>query len=286
MKEKFSFRLKFDVFLLIIFLTISCVLLGFSGGSFIINFKSVGFGAVSAAERGVYAVSSFVTGTVSSIRELGALKKKYAVLTERLKDYELLQRSNADILRENKELKKLLKFSQEITTKNIPAEIIGFDPDNLYSGIIINRGTKQGIRKNMPVVAFQGSNSGVVGKIVQAGRTTSMIMPLYDYQCYVASFVQKTKDRGLVNGQGSPTLPLVMKYIQSGAQDDIAIGDKILASGEHNVFPKGTVIGSVVQIKQHDYESFLELLIDPVLNLSRLDYVFVLDVFTANQEAQ
>ncbi len=285
MKEKFSFRIKFDVFLLMFFLTVSSILLGLSGGTFIINFKSVGFSAVSRGERALYSFSSFITGTVSSIRELAELRKKYAVLTEQLKDYEVLQRSNADIRRENKELKQLLKFSHELTVKNIPAEIIGFDSDNLYSGIMINRGTKQGVRKNMPVVAFQGSNTGIVGKIVHVGRTTSMIMPLYDYQCYVAAAVQTTKDRGLINGQGKPSIPLVMKYVQSNARDDISLGDKIVTSGENYLFPKGAAIGTVVQIKKHDYESFLELLVEPVLNLSRLDYVFVLDISVENKGA-
>lgn len=285
MKRKFSFKIKRDIFLLILLLIISSVLLTFSGGRFIVDFKSVGFSVAAGTENAVHSVSAFVTDTVSAVRELAELRSKYLVLTEKLKDYELLQRSNADIRRENRELKELLGFADTVAYKNIPAQIIGFDPDNLYSGIIINRGTKHGIRKNMPVLAFQGSNVGLVGKIVQTGRNSSMVIPIYDYQCYVAASVQTTKHRGLLNGQGSAALPLIMRYVQKRAKDEIAIGDRILASGENNLFPKDSPIGVVTGIKVHDYETYLELTVQPIIDFSRLDYVFVLDLSSPHEEA-
>lgn len=285
MKKNFSFKRRLDVLLLIALLIISSVLLTFSGGKFIVDFKSVGFSVAAGTENAVHSLAAFVTDTVSAVRELAELRTKYAELTEQLKDYELLQRSNADIRRENRELKELLGFASEINYKNIPAQITGFDPDNLYSGIMINRGAKHGVRKNMPVIAFQGSNAGLVGKVVQVGRTSSMIIPMYDYQCYVAARVQTTKHRGLVNGQGSADIPLIMRYVQKRAKDEISIGDKILASGENNLFPKDSPIGIVTGIKVHDYETYLELTVDPIIDFARLDYVFVLDLSALQEEA-
>ena len=283
MKRKFSFKIKLDIFLLTLLLIISSVLLTFSGGRFIVDFKSVGFSVASGTENAVHSMSVFVTDMVSAVRELADLRSKYMALSEKLKDYELLQRSNADIRRENRELKELLGFADTIAYKNIPAQITGFDPDNLYSGIIINRGTKHGVRKNMPVLAFQGSNVGLVGKIVQTGRDSSMIIPIYDYQCYVAASVQTTKHRGLVNGQGAADLPLIMQYVQKRAKDEIGIGDRILASGENNLFPKDSPIGIITGIKVHDYENYLELTVQPIIDFFRLDYVFVLDLSGAQE---
>lgn len=285
MKRKFSFKIKLDVFLLILLLIISSVLLTFSGGRFIVDFKSVGFSVAAGTENAVHSLSAFVTDTVSAVRELAELRSKYVTLSEKLKDYELLQRSNADIRRENRELKELLGFADTIAYKNIPAQITGFDPDNLYSGIIINRGAKHGVRKNMPVLAFQGSNVGLVGKIVQTGRDSSMIIPIYDYQCYVAASVQTTKHRGLVNGQGTADLPLIMRYVQKRAKDEISVGDRILASGENDLFPKDSPIGVVTGIRVHDYETYLELTVQPIIDFSRLDYVFVLDMSGTNEGA-
>lgn len=278
MKKKFSFKIKLDIFLLILLLMLSSVLLTFSGGRFIVDFKSVGFSVAAGTETAVRSFSRFVTDTVSAVRELAELRSKYRALSEKLKDYELLQRSNADIRRENRELKELLQLQSTVAYKNIPAQVTGFDPDNLYSGIIINRGSKHGVRKNMPVLAFQGNAVGLVGKVVQIGRENSIIIPIYDYQCYVAATVQSTKHRGLVNGQGAFDLPLIMRYVQKRAKNEISIGDRVFASGEHGLFPKDSPIGIVTGIREHDYETYLELTVEPVIDLSRLDYVFLLDL--------
>ena len=285
MKKKL-FKFNIDAFLLIIFLLLSSVFMAFSGGSFILNFKQIGFSVTSSTEKAVYTVSSFIGDSVSAIRELWELKAKYSELSKLLENYELLQRSNADIKRENNELRNLLKFSDTIQTVNIPAEIIGYDPNNLYSGIIINRGIKHGIKKDMPVIAFQGTNMALVGKILQVGRTSSIIIPIYDYRCYVAAKMGIEKYRGVINGQGSEDFPLIMKYVKKRAKEDIKIGDKVVTSGldDSSLFPKNIPIGFISKIEAFDYETSLELSVDPIIDFATLEYVFVLDTSAVKKE--
>ena len=284
-KRKFSIKFQPEILFLTAYLLLSGIMLAFSSGGFVVNFRDIGFSLLSGTQRGVYSVSSFFSGTVTAIRELSDLKDKYLVLTKRLEDYELLQRSNADIRVENDRLKELLDFSQTLIIKNIPAEIIGRDPNNLYSGITINRGAKHGIKKNMPVISFQGSNTGLVGKIVQVGRNTSLIMPVYDYQCYISARLETSRYDGLVNGQGESNSPLIMKYVQKRAKDEIKIGDKIITSGETANFPKNVPIGFVSAIRGLDYETSLELEIESVIDFSRLENVFVLDINNPAEES-
>ncbi|AGT44260.1 rod shape-determining protein MreC [Treponema pedis] len=279
MKKKRSFKLNIEAFVLIVLLSVSSVFLAFSGGSFILNFKQIGFSVSSGTEKAVYNISSFIGESVAAVRELWELKSKYAELTKQLEKYELLERSNADIRRENEQLRSLLKFADSIRITNIPSEIIGYDPNALYSSMIINRGAKHGIRKDMPVIAFQNGNMALVGKIVQVGRASSMIIPVYDYRCFVAAKTDSAKHRGIVNGQGSADSPLIMKYIKKRAADDIKVGDKIVTSGfdESSLFPKNIPIGFVSKIKIQDYDTFLELSVEPIIDFSCLEYVFVID---------
>lgn len=277
-KRRLPLQFRRDAFLLCLYLMISGVFLAFSGGGFVVNFRDIGFGFMSGAQRGIYSVSSFFSGTVTAISELSDLRQKYQDLTARLEDYEILQRSNADIKTENERLKQLLGFSQSLSAKNIPAGIIGRDPNNLYSGLTINRGARQGIKKNMPVISFQGSNTGLVGKVVQVGRNTSLVMPVYDYQCFVGARLETSRYDGLVNGQGNADAPLVMKYVKKRAKDEIMVGDKIITSGENNLYPGNIPIGFVSKIRGLDYETSLELDIEPVIDFSRLENVFVLDM--------
>ncbi len=283
-KLPFTFRFHLDAFLLTVYLILAGIFLAFSTGGMVMNFRSIGFNLMSGTQRGVYSITGFFSGTVAAIRELSQLKDRYEALEERLKDYELLQRSNADIRLENERLKELLGFSESITLDNIPAQIIGRDPNNLYSGITINRGVRHGVRKNMPVISFQGSNTGLVGKIVQVGRSTSMIMPVYDYQCYVSARLEESRYMGLVNGRGSADSPLLMRYLKKRARDEIRVGDKIVASGENYNYPRDVPIGFVSSIRSLDYETSLELDIEPIIDFSRLENVFVLDLETLSQE--
>lgn len=282
--KRFSFKFQLDLFVMLIYVFVSGIFLAFSSGGFVVNFREVGFSFFSGVQRSVYSISTFFSGTINAITELGELREKYTQLLGRLEDYELLQRTNADIRLENYHLKELLGFSESLEAKNIPAEIIARDPNNLYSSITINRGARHGVKKNMAVVSFQGSNTALVGKIVQVGRSTSMIMPLYDYQCYVSARLQTNRYEGLVNGQGNPDTPLVMKYIKKRARDEIDIGDMIVTSGENYNYPKNIPIGFVTRIRGIDYETSLEIDLEPVIDFSRLENVFVLDLTSHSKD--
>lgn len=240
---------------------------------------------MSGIQRGVYSVTSFFSDSFNAVRELADLREKYRLLEDKLKEYETMQRSNAEIRKENERLRKLLSFTETITIKNIPAEIIGRDPSNLYSGITINRGAKDGIRKNMPVISFQGSVEGLVGKVVQVGRNTSMIMPMYDMQCYVSARMEDNRFYGLVNGQGNPESPLVMRYVQKRAREEIKTGERVITSGESDNYPKNIAVGTVTGINSNDYENSIEVMINPVVDFAKLDTVLVLDINSVNENA-
>ena len=105
------FRFGLSEFLLLIFVVFSGVMLAFNSGGFVINFQRVGFSLLSSVQKGVNAVSTGVCDTVNAVHELARLREENRELTERLKNYELLQRANSDIKKENERLKEQLDFS-------------------------------------------------------------------------------------------------------------------------------------------------------------------------------
>ena len=281
-------KFNFDIFLFAILLLFSSLLLWSSTGEFVLNFKEIGFSIVSGIEKPFFYIHSFFKNTASSIAELSSLKVKYEELAQKLNKYEILETSTLEIQKENKELRELLGFSQNIRTHNIVAEIIALDPHNLYYGIVINKGLKQGVRKNMPVIAFQNGNMALVGKITSVGKSSSVVLPLYDDRCYIAAKMEGAKYRGVVGGQGSDSLPLIMRYVKKRVKDEIKVGEKVLTSGldDMSIFPKNIPIGYISKIKMHDYETSLELSVEPIINFSILEYVFVLDVSHNNKEKE
>ncbi len=279
-KNKISFRLP--ELLLVIFVLISGVLLGFSSGSFVLNFKKIGFSVFSSVQAGVHKVADGVGSTFWAVKELARLKKEYAELTKKLENYEQMRRSNAEIRKENERLLEQLNFTTHLEEKNYPAQIISRDADNLYAYLTINKGSSSGIKKNMSVIAYQNGNSGLVGKVIQVGAFTSIVMPIYNLNCTVSARIQNSRDLGLVTGKGKEELPLAMNYIKKRVLEDLHYGDVVVTSGENSNYMRDLPIGTISKISVIDYNSSLDIELTPVIDFSRLENVIVVDIREIN----
>jgi rod shape-determining protein MreC len=269
-------RISADVYVFIILMLVSFSLLLFSTRSFVINIKDTGLSLFSGIRGTIHTVSSGISRTVLSIHELVELRAGYNELLNRISDYEHLERSVSEIRAENNRLREQLNFSQGLLYKHIPAEISGRDPDNVFSAFIINKGKIHGIENSMPVIAFQNGMQALVGKVIQTGHVESFVMPLYDLRCFVSARLVQERYEGIVEGQGSPALPLLMRSIAKRARDDVNTGDIIVTSGMGGVYPAGITIGRVTKILFQEYETSIELELESAIDFSRLEYVFVI----------
>ena len=276
-KNKFNFQLRFPEFFLIGLILLSGVSLAFSSGGFVISIKKIGFSIFSTVEKGIHFIIDGSVETVNSVKELSKLKKDYNELIIKLENYEQMQRTNADIRKENERLREQLDFSVSMDEKNIPAQIISRNLDSAYSYLTIDKGTINGIKKNMPVVAIQHGNRGLVGKVVQVGTFTSQIMPIYNIDNIVSARIQNTRDLGLVNGLGSQDKPLNMQYIRKRVLDDLHYGDIIVTSGENDNYMRDIPIGSISKITVLDYNSQLNIELIPIIDFARLETVIVVN---------
>lgn len=283
MARKFArFRFQLPELVLTLLVVFSGIMLAFSSGGFVISIEKVGFAVVSTFQKGVNVVTSGISNTVNAVHELSRLREENAALTEKLKNYEYMQRTNTEIRKENERLKEQLSFSHSIEQKNYVAQIIGRDPDSLYSGLMINKGSRHGIRKNMPVIAVQGGTVGLVGKIVTVGLGTSLVMPVYDLKCSVSGRIQNTRDIGLVNGKGNSETPLSMKYIKKRVLEELHFGDLVVTSGESENYIRDIPIGSISKITVLDYDSSLDIEVTPIIDFARLETVIVTDLKEEN----
>ncbi len=263
------------VFAALMFISFSMLLL--STRSFVVNFRDVGFSLFSGIRGSMYVVSSFASRTVLSIRELAELRREYTELVARVERFDRLERDAAEIKRENMRLREQLGFSQTILYRQVPAQIIGRDPDNLFSALVINKGVRDGIRKNMPIIAYQNGVQGLAGRVVQVGRLESLIMPVYDSSSFVSARLAESRYEGIVEGQGSSEDPLVMRYIKKRAKDEINFGDLVVSSGMGGIYPKDLIIGRVIRVLDQEYETSIEVELESVVDFSRLEYVFAVE---------
>jgi len=256
---------------------VSILLLMFSSASFIFNVKNAGLSFFLGVRGGIYEVTSFVSRTVLSVRELADLRKEHAELVKQLERYQELERSNAEIYQENIRLWEQLGFARSLRYRRISAQISGRDPNNLFSAVVINKGSYSGVSNNMPVVAWQDGVQALVGKVIQTGAFESLVMPVFDVNSQVSSRFSVSRYEGIVEGQGNPEAPLLMRFVPKRARNDINIGDIIITSGMGGIFPAGINIGRVSGVNVLEYENTLEAEVIPMVDFSRLEYVFVIE---------
>jgi rod shape-determining protein MreC len=288
-KRSAPIHVRLNFFLFVFLVLLSAATLALSSGGFIVDFKRLGFSIFSTLQSGVSAAVSGVKQAAGAAKELVRLKQEYDRLVERLEKYEDFQRTNAELIAENERLREQLGFPGGYREKyrNYSAMIIARGPDEHYSSITINKGSVQGIRKNMPVIAVQNGEVGLVGKIVSVGRGTSMVMPIYNSDYHVSARIKSPENRlnageiGLVTGGEVPDAPLSMSYIKKRALDEgnLHYGDIVVTSGETDNYLGGIPVGSISKITTVSYDpSSLKIELTPIIDFSRLEIVLVVDV--------
>ncbi|MDR0643723.1 MAG: rod shape-determining protein MreC [Treponema sp.] len=273
--NKRVFKAERAVFCLLFF--VSLLLLFFSTRIFVANFKDAGLSFFLGARNGVHKIAGTISDMALAIKEIAVLREEYAELTDRIARYEELERNASEILSENQRLREQLDFARTVTYKNIPVKIIGRDPDNLFSALVINKGAHSGVSENMPVIAFQNGTQALVGKVIKAGLFESMVMPLFDPRSFVAARFAYSRYEGIVGGQGGIDKPLVMRFIQKRARNELNFGDVVVSSGMGGIYPPDVNIGRVSNILYQESEISMQVELEPSVDFSRLEYVFVVN---------
>jgi len=148
----------------------------------------------------------------------------------------------------------------------LPARVIASSADSASRVIYINRGDRDGVRRNMGVI----TPDGVVGKVLESYSGTAEVLLVTDKDSGVGALLADTRVQGPVSGAGEPLL--TMKYVSN--DENVTLGEKIVTSGEDRIFPKDLPVGNVAEIKAG--VPFKQIHVTPAAHLDRLEEVLVL----------
>lgn len=168
---------------------------------------------------------------------------------------------------ENERLKKLLKFQEQFAIKTTVARVIAKDVTSEFRSVRINRGSEQGVRKNMAVL----THDGVVGRVLRVTAQTADVVTLLDFQSAVDVVVERSRARGIVAGLTDQLCEL--KYALR--TDDIQVGDLLVSSGLGGIFPKGVPVGTVSRVNKKSFGITQEVEVRPNVEFARLEEVMV-----------
>jgi len=232
---------------------------------------------VSFFQKGFSSVGSFFSDTFTSIVELKDLQAKYDDLLKRTVQLNTLEKDFTEIRSENEALRMQLNFQKSSTYKSTACKIIGKDPSNINSSFVLNKGLKHGIKKNQAVIAYENGIEVLIGRVIEVSSAACIVMPIFDASAYIAVRLDRSRYEGLASGGGSDDENLVVRYIKKRAKEEIQFGDLVITSGFQSLYPAGITVGRVIKVRELEYLTSLEIEVEPSVNFSKIEYVFVID---------
>ncbi|MCA9772630.1 MAG: rod shape-determining protein MreC [Myxococcales bacterium] len=214
----------------------------------------------TAAGRRVSAAVEDYLGLVEVNRENEALRSIIAELRGAL-----VAAREARI--ENERLRAMLGLRTHEPPDLYPASIIAEDSTGWFRRVRIDRGSEQGLRVGLAVVAPEG----VVGQVTAVGRNTAEVLLVIDRNSAVPVVLQRSRSRGIATGEGGGHLSI--EFVARA--DEVAEGDIVVTSGLGGVYPKGLSVGRVIHVDKPDAGLFQRVWIAPSVDFSRLEEVLV-----------
>ncbi|HXV75277.1 MAG TPA: rod shape-determining protein MreC [Candidatus Polarisedimenticolaceae bacterium] len=168
---------------------------------------------------------------------------------------------------ENIRLRRLLEMRENLVPVSIGASVVTANLTGQEMGVVIDRGAADGLRLDLPAVAW----GGAVGRIVSLDATHAVLRLLTDPNSGVAGIVQGSGAQGMVVGQGTDVLEML--YVPRFSS--VIHGDRVVTSGLDGIFPRGFGIGEVIEIQEKP-DGSQTILLRPELDYHKMKELLVL----------
>lgn len=175
-------------------------------------------------------------------------------------------------LRQLVDLQGLIGQEYDLTAARVSAR----DIENLYQTLIIDKGLRDGIRKDMPVINGQG----LIGRVINVTDNSSEVLLISDREGAVAALIQQTRVPGVVEGLGPNSEKLQMIHIT--IDSPVEVNQAVVTSGLGGKFPKGLRIGYVTEVIPEGNGLMQRAIIQPFVDFDRLEEVMVVTGVRSN----
>jgi rod shape-determining protein MreC len=219
-------------------------------------------------------VNGFTQQAANALTPKRALVSEVEKLARENQELKLRLMQAEESLRQNERFRQLLAYQQRATWKLKLAQVVGRDPANWWRTLHIGLGSGDGMKVDLPVV----SPEGLVGRIAAVELGRSRVVLVGDRKCGVSALVKETGETGVIQPQPAAVLdPSMVTLAYLPPRSGIKPGHTIITSGvEGGLFPKGIVIGTVVDTQPADNQLYLEARVKLATDTSRLEEVFVI----------
>ncbi len=220
----------------------------------------------------VTSISSVVSNYFQSIYSLRSAQSENDILKQRVQELEVQVQNDKSLTTENERLKSLLQLKTELPYKILSAQIIGRDTSAWFDSSVINRGSLDGVKLNMPVV----TNGGLVGRIMAVSPLTAQVALITKDKSGSGAVVGElgtSNALGVITGTGKADV-LEMGYVQGSIE--VRIGESVYTNGQDGIYPAGLKLGEVIEVRAGSATVSQQILVQPGAKLSSMQEVAVL----------
>lgn len=256
-------------------LAASLVLMAMSANPFVRDLQNgIAFG-FRPIQEGIREVASNVVSIGSALTDIDQLRVENEALRTENEQLRIDRQTTDELRRENDQLTSLLQLKRGLTFKTIAATVIARDSSEARRVVTIDRGANDGLQAGYVVVASGGA---LAGRISDVGPDFAHIVLISDTSSTVIGQLLSTAATGRVEGQLSQ--PFVMKDVDTTVP--IKIGEEVftagieLAGGIRSPYPKGLLIGTVIDSRRDPNEVVQTVFIEPAADLDQLEFLLVI----------
>lgn len=208
-------------------------------------------------------------------KDMEAVKKENEILRAEVAELQKQNRELPVLESKNDELRRALSLKEQFGDYTfVGTNIIAIDPGNWFNVFKVDIGSREGVQSDCPVVT---SAKGLVGRVLSSDITSSKVLTIIDEESAVSGWISKAGG-GHVIVRGDMALKekglCKMDYIP--LEVDVEVGDVIKTSGLGGIYPKGIVIGEVIEVRKTNSELDRYAIIQPAADFKRLEEVYVL----------
>ncbi|WP_102274409.1 rod shape-determining protein MreC [Cytobacillus massiliigabonensis] len=216
----------------------------------------------------------YVANFFENLQDLQNTYTENKELKSRLDELARLESEVQLLKKDNTELRGILDKKDSLSAfEPKQATVIGRNPDKWTELLIINKGSRDGIEQNMAVITAKG----LIGKVKNSESFTSTVQLLssMDPTNRISAEIQADGESifGFIEGYDDEKGLLMMKRIPSDAK--VKKGQTVISSGKGGVFPKGLLIGKVVEVAPAEYGLTQTAYIEPGANFDDIEHVMI-----------
>jgi len=228
--------------------------------------QEVTFGVFAELQRASTSALSSAQEGWQNYFALQQIRRENEDLKQRVAQLEIRMQQERAQAQQTRTLQELLSLREATAPPTTASNVIGASADAYFRTISIDKGTEDGLRSDMAVIA----PAGVVGRIILPATRAAKVQLLIDRNAAAAALIERSRAQGVVLGTGTGTL--TMAYLPGSA--DIKVGDRVVTSGIDRIYPKGFVIGQIESLQRGVGESN-GIVIKPAVDFSSLEAVLV-----------